>query len=514
MQPKILWADDEIDLLKPHILFLKEKGYDVLPVHSGTEAIDECRHAFFDLIFLDENMPGLTGLETLTRIKAIRPDVPIVMITKSEEEFLMDDAIGSQISDYLIKPVNPKQVLLSVKKLLDNKRLVSEKIVMSYQQDFGRLSMTLNDSLSPDEWIEAYQKLVYWEMELGKSASEMRDVFDAQKTDANSNFTRFIEKNYISWLKGEGDAPVMSNNLFVNKVLPLMDQPEPLYFIIIDNMRYDQWKAIQPKFAELFRINEDTAYFSILPTATNYARNAIFSGLLPSEIEKRFPNLWVNDEEEGGKNLHEEEFFKDHLSRLKKDTKFSYQKITNLDARKNLVDNIANLNSYKLNVIVYNFVDLLSHVRTEMEVIKELAEDEAAYRSLTASWFEHSPLYEALKIIAEKKVNIVLTTDHGSVRVKRPSKIVGDRNTTTNLRYKNGKNLNYTDKEVFAIKKLQDGFLPQQHLSSSYVFAKEDYFFVYPNNYNYFVNFYKNTFQHGGMSLEEMLIPVITMHSK
>ena len=514
MKPKILWADDEIDLLKPHILFLNEKGYDVTPVHSGTEAIDECRHDYFDIIFLDENMPGLTGLETLTRIKAIRPDIPIVMITKSEEEFLMDDAIGSQISDYLIKPVNPKQVLLSVKKLLDNKRLVSEKIVMNYQQDFGRLSMTLNDRLSPDEWIEAYQKLVYWEMELGKSASEMRDVLDAQKTEANSNFVKFIDRNYVDWLHSKGEAPIMSHTLFFNKVLPLLEQPEPLYFIIIDNLRYDQWKAIQPKISELFRIAEDTAYFSILPTATNYARNAIFSGLLPSEMEKRFPNLWVNDEEEGGKNLHEEEFFKDYLQRLRKDTKFSYHKITNLEAGKNLVDNISNLNSYKLNVIVYNFVDLLSHVRTEMEVIKELAEDEAAYRSLTLTWFEHSPLYESLKLIAERKVNVVLTTDHGSVRVKRPSKIVGDRNTTTNLRYKNGKNLNYTDKEVFAIRKLTDGFLPQQHVSSSYVFAKEDYFFVYPNNFNYFVNFYRNTFQHGGVSLEEMLIPVITMHTK
>ncbi len=513
MQPKILWADDEIDLLKPHILFLKEKGYDVTPVHSGTEAIDECRNDFFDIIFLDENMPGLTGLETLTRIKAFRPDVPIVMITKSEEEFLMDDAIGSQISDYLIKPVNPKQVLLSVKKLLDNKRLVSEKIVMDYQQDFGRLSMTLNDSLSTDEWIEAYKKVVHWEMELGKSSAEMKDVFDAQKTDANSNYIRFIEKNYVEWLKDK-DGPTMSHNLFARKVAPFLDQPEPLYFIVVDNMRYDQWKAIQPKISELFRINEDTAYFSILPTATNYARNAIFAGLLPSEIEKRFPNFWVNDEEEGGKNLHEEDFLRDQLQRLKKDVKFSYQKITNLEAGKNMVDNIANLKDYKLNVIVYNFVDLLSHVRTEMEVIKELAEDESAYRSLTLSWFEHSPLYEALKMISEKKANVVLTTDHGSVRVRRPSKIVGDRNTTTNLRYKNGKNLNYTDKEVFAIRKLTDGFLPQQHVSSSYVFAKDDYFFVYPNNYNYFVNFYRNTFQHGGVSLEEMLIPLITMHSR
>jgi len=513
--PKILWADDEIDLLRPHILFLKEKGYDITPVKSGNDAIEQCQNGFFDIVFLDEHMPGMNGLEALVQIKAMHPQVPVVMITKSEEEFVMEDAIGSQISDYLIKPVNPNQILLSIKKLLQNKKLVSEKVMMQYQQDFANLSMNINENLDADEWTDVYKKLVHWDMELIKSDAEgMRNVLDAQKTEANSNFSRFIDRNYLGWLKNNKDAPVMSHTLFFNKVLPQLDNEGPVFFIVIDNLRYDQWKALQPMFADYLRIQEDTCYYGILPTATQYSRNAIFAGLLPSEIEKRFPKLWVNDEEEGGKNLHEEEFLRDYLQRLRKDVKFSYNKITNMEAGKNLVDNLSNLQKFKLNVIVYNFVDLLSHVRTEMEVIKELAEDEVAYRSLTKSWFQHSPLFDIIKRLGDKKCNVVVSTDHGSVLVRKPSKIIGDRNTTTNLRYKNGKNLNYQDKEVFAIKRPEEAGLPTQHVSSSYAFAKEDYFFVYPNNYNHFVNYYKNTFQHGGLSIEEMLIPVITMGSK
>ena len=513
--PKILWADDEIEFLKPHIMYLKDKGYDVKPVQSGTEAIDECRETHFDIIFLDENMPGLSGLETLRQIKEFRPEVPVVMITKSEEEFLMEDAIGSQISDYLIKPVNPNQILHSIKKLLENRRLVSDKVNMSYQQDFGNLSMRLNDRLDFTEWVEVYKKLVFWDMELSKSeATGMKDVFESQKVEANSNFCRFLGNNYTDWLYSKEDAPMMSHNLFQKKAVRLLDNNDPTFFILIDNLRYDQWKTIQPRIAELFRIEEDTCYYGILPSATNYARNAIFAGLLPAEIEKRYPKQWVNDEEEGGKNLHEQFFMEEQLKRLRKEMKFSYNKITNLESGKHLVDNISNLYQNKLNVIIYNFVDLLSHVRTEMEVIKELAEDEAAYRSLTLTWFEHSPLYDIFRRLADKKVNVIITTDHGSVRVKKPSKIIGDRNTTTNLRYKNGKNLNYNNKEVFAILRPEDGGLPKQHVSSSYVFALEDYFFVYPNNYNYFVNFYKNTFQHGGVSMEEIIIPVITMVNK
>ncbi len=512
---KILWADDEIDMLKPHILFLEEKGYEVESAKSADEAMESIKNKHFDLLFLDENMPGQTGLEVLPEIKESNPDIPVIMITKSEEEFLMEDAIGSQISDYLIKPVNPNQILLSIKKQIDNKRLVSEKVTQSYQQDFTNLSMQVNEKLSANEWIDIYKRLVYWDIELEKSSEEnMKEVLATQKADANANFSRFVERHYMDWINNPEEAPLMSHKLLYNKVLPKLEDSGTTFLLILDNFRYDQWKAIQPYVSELFNIQEDTAYYSILPTATNYSRNAMFSGLMPAQIQERFPDKWINDEEKGGKNQHEAEFFSDYLGRLKKDIKFSYNKITKLEYGKSLPENVNNFMKNDLVVVIYNFIDLMSHVRTEMEVLKELAEDEPAYRSLTQSWFEHSPLYEMLKKLSEKNINLVITTDHGSIRVKKPSKVVGDRNTTTNLRYKQGKSLDFEKKEVFEASNPKDAMLPRPHVSSSFIFAKEDHYFVYPNNYNYYVNFFKNTFQHGGVSLEEMIIPVISLTSK
>lgn len=513
---KILWADDEIDLLKPHILFLEEKGYEVISAKSGDEALEAIRNTQFDVLFLDENMPGQTGLEILPDIKKLRPELPVIMITKSEEEFLMEDAIGSQISDYLIKPVNPNQILLSIKKQIDNKRLVSEKVTKSYQQDFTNLSMQVNEKLSADEWVDVYKRLVYWDIELEKSDEEnMKEVLATQKADANANFSRFVERNYFDWLNKPEQAPLMSHNVIKEKVLPQTEDDRTTFLVILDNFRYDQWKTIQPYISELFNIEEDTAYYSILPTATNYSRNAMFAGLMPHEIQRRFPDKWISDEEKGGKNQNEQAFLEDQIKRLKKDVKFDYNKITKLEQGKTLPENINNFLNNDLVVVIYNFLDLMSHVRTEMEVLKELAEDEAAYRSLTLSWFEHSPLYEMLKKLSEKRVNLVITTDHGSIRVKKPSKVIGDRNTTTNLRYKQGKSLDFEKKEVLeASEPDKDVNLPKQNVSSSYIFAKEDFYFVYPNNYNYFVNFFKNTFQHGGVSLEEMVVPLITLKSK
>ncbi len=514
---KILWTDDEIDLLKPHILFLQEKGYEVVTANNGEDALELVQAQNFDIVFLDENMPGLSGIETLAKLKNKKPEIPVVMITKSEEESIMEDAIGSKIADYLIKPVNPNQILLTIKKNLDNKRLINEKSMTGYQQDFRSIGMSLGDRLGYEEWVEVYKKLIYWELELEGSRDEgMYEILIQQKSEANNLFAKFVENNYLDWLKDDsGKAPLQSHNLMRKKVFPVIDSTEdPVFMILIDNLRYDQWKTIQPLVQELFRITEEETYLSILPTATQYARNAIFAGLLPLEIQERMPKYWKDEDEEGSKNSFEEEFLTDQISRLHKDIRFSYTKVTNLAAGKQMVDNISNMMDNKLNVIVYNFVDMLSHARTDMEIIRELADDEAAYRSITLSWFEHSPLLDALKRISEKKCKVVITTDHGTIRVKEPSKIIGDRNTNTNLRYKQGKNLNYDKKDVLEVKNPSDAFLPKNSLSASYVFAKEDKFFAYPNNYNYYVNYYRNTFQHGGISMEEMIIPVITLTSK
>ena len=511
----LLWVDDEIDLLKPQIMFLEGRGYEVTPVTNGQDAVDKCDEFYFDIVFLDENMPGLSGLETLAKIKEKDPNIPVVMVTKNEAEDLMDQAIGSQISDYLIKPVKPQQILLSIKKLIDNKRLVREKNTSDYQQEFQKIMMQLQENLDHESWVDVYRKLVYWELELGNSnTSEMAGVLSMQKQEANVEFNKFVLKNYLGWLNNEESAPVMSHTLFKKKVFPELVEGLPTFVIVIDNLRYDQFKMIQPLLMENFRLNREECFYSILPTCTQYSRNAIFSGLMPSEIAHRHPEYWRNDDDEGGKNMFEAELLMEQLKRNNLTTKYSYVKVTNHESGRSLEDNILNMLNNDLNVIVYNFVDMLSHARTEMEVLKELASDEAAYRSLTLSWFDHSPLHNALKKLADKDINLIITTDHGTVRVKTPSKCIGDRNTTSNLRYKMGKNLNYNVKDVLEVRNPDEAFLPKSNLSSSYIFAKEDKFFVYPNNYNHYVNYFKNTFQHGGISLEEMIVPIAIFNSK
>jgi CheY-like chemotaxis protein len=499
--------------LKPHILFLESKGYEVVSVNNGISAVEKCSEELFDIIFLDENMPGITGLEALTRIKKIRPQIPVVMITKSEEEYIMEEAIGSNIADYLIKPVNPNQILLSIKKNLDKNKLVSQKTNSDYQQEFRELGMKLNSRLDTDEWLEMYDQLVYWELELENvEDSGMTEILSMQKKEANKQFCRFIEDNYLNWLNGVEESPQMLHTLFKDRISPQLEKKP--FVLVIDNLRYDQWKVLRPSISKYFSVDNEEIIFSILPTATQYARNAFFAGLMPSEIEKKYPNLWVWEDEEGGKNNHEHELLEHNLKRLGKNVKWSYNKITNLNAGKKLVDNFNQLLNNDLNVIVYNFVDMLSHARTEMEVIRELADDEAAYRSLTTSWFEHSPLHDILKKVSEAGRRLIITTDHGTVRVNNPVKIIGQKSTNTNLRYKVGKNLTYKEKEVFEVRDPLEAFLPKSSFGASFVFTKEDDFFVYPNNYNHYVNYYANTFQHGGVSLEEVLIPYVELKAK
>jgi CheY-like chemotaxis protein len=514
-QATILWCDDEIDLLKPQILFLQEKGYDVLTASNGVDAIEQVKQYPVDIVFIDEQMPGLSGLETLSRIKDVSPHLPVVMITKNEEENIMEEAIGSQISDYLIKPVKSNQILLTLKKLLDSRQLISSKTTSSYQQQFQQIMMQLSSGLDYNEWAEAYKKLIYWELEMDKSKSnEMREVLNMQKNEANTEFFKFINKNYLQWMSEKTPAPVMSHTVMKQKVFPQVNNDIPTFMILIDNLRYDQWRMIQPLLSEFYRVQDESYFYSILPTTTQYSRNAIFAGLTPLDIEKKFPNYWLNDEEEGGKNKHEPDFLADNIVRSKLNIRHSYTKVISSNDGKQLVDNILNLCNNQLNVIVYNFVDLLSHARTEMQVLKELAGDETSYRSITLSWFQHSPLFQALQRLADKKINLIITSDHGSIRVKEPSKVIGDRDTTTNLRYKHGKNLNFNTKEVFEIKNPHEGKLPKPHVSSSFIFAREDRFFVYPNNYNYHVNHFKNSFQHGGISMEEMICPFVLLTNR
>ena len=507
----LLWVDDEIELLKAHIIFLEKKGYEVVTVSNGPDAIDQCRQQTFDLVLLDEQMPGLSGLETLQQIKEIQPATPVVMVTKSEEENIMDQAIGSKIADYLIKPVNPNQILLTLKKNIHRREIVSEVTQSSYQQQYQQIAMQINDCRTFDDWKEVYKKLVRWELELSIADSSMTEMLKMQKEEANNGFGKFIAKHYLDWIENKtDDRPLISPEIFKTKIFPAIDQGKKVFLIVIDNFRYDQWRVLSQEIGDMYDIDEDL-YMSILPTATQYARNAIFSGLMPLQISKMFPDLWVDEDEEEGKNLNEGPLIQTQIERYRRHDKFSYHKINDSAAADKLLKEFNNLHQNDLNVVVINFIDMLSHARTEMKMVRELANNESAYRSITLSWFRHSVLSELFRLLAQTDYEVIITTDHGSIRATKPLKIIGDRNTNTNLRYKLGKNLSYNSKEVFAIHNPAKAQLPSPNLSTSYVFAMGDSFFAYPNNYNYYVSYYKDTFQHGGISMEEMIIPLITM---
>ena len=505
----LLWVDDEIDLLKPHIIFLEKKGYQVTTCQSGTEALEEIETKNFDIIFLDENMPGLTGLETLTEIKAVKDFIPVVMITKSEEEYIMEEAIGSKIADYLIKPVNPNQILLSLKKNLDHTRLITNKTTSNYQQEFRKIAMDLTAVDSYADWSELYKKLIYWELQLEDVENTgMLEILEQQKTEANNEFFKFIENNYQNWFSQENEAPILSHTAFKRFVLPEITKEQPTLLVVIDNLRYDQFKVFEDVIQTYYKSKKEHTYYSILPTATQYARNAFFAGLMPSEMEKLYPDYWLNDTDEGGKNQFENEFLAAQLKRLGKDINYEYHKITSLQKGKKLAESFRSQKSLDLSVVVYNFVDMLSHAKTEMQVIKELAGDDKSYRSLSLSWFKNSALLDIIQQAKQMNFKLILTTDHGTINVNTPTKVIGDKNTSLNLRYKTGKSLTYNERDVFAVKDPKKIHLPSINMSSSYIFAKGDYFLAYPNNYNYYANYYKNSFQHGGISLEEMIIPL------
>ncbi|MCM1162927.1 MAG: PglZ domain-containing protein [Muribaculaceae bacterium] len=514
--PTILWADDEIDLLKPHIMFLKAKGYDVDAACSGADALDMAAQTEYDLIILDENMPGLTGLETLQRVKLLKPHIPVIMITKSEEENIMDQAVGNKIADYLIKPVNPNQILLSIKKNLHSDELVSQQASTDYRQDFSRIAGMIDSASTPAQWMELYRLLTRWEMQLAQTDSPMNEMLAMQRDEANTAFSKYVCRYYEEWvtaMMAGSDDILMSPRIFKKHIFPMLDKGEKVFFILIDNFRLDQWMAVKPLLTDIFTMSEEL-YCSILPTATQYARNAIFSGLMPVDIEKMFPELWVDEDSPEGKNLNESPLIATQFERYRRHCKYSYTKINDSVGGEKLLREFTNLLDNDLNVIVFNFIDMLSHARTESKMIRELAANDAAYRSLTESWFRHSPAIEIFKRIASKGCKIILTTDHGTIRVDKPIKVVGDKNTNTNLRYKVGKNLAYNKKEVYEIKTPQRFGLPSPNVSSTYIFATDRSFFAYPNNYNHYVQYYDGTFQHGGISMQEMLVPIITLSPK
>jgi DNA-binding response OmpR family regulator len=510
---QLLWVDDEMELLRAHLIFLEKKGYEVTTVSNGTDAIDLCRERSFDLVLLDEQMPGLSGLETLARIKELQPATPVVMVTKSEEENIMEQAIGQKIADYLIKPVNPNQILLTLKKNIHRREIETEVTQSQYQQNFQQIATQIIDCRNWQDWIEVYKRLVHWELELSSTDSQMTDMLQMQKEEANLGFAKYVKQNYLEWIKAKADRPLLSPDLFKTKVFPLLAEGKRVFFVVLDNFRYDQWRLLAREIGDQFDIDEDL-YCSILPTATQYARNAIFSGLMPDQIARMFPDLWVDEDEEEGKNLNEEPLIKTQFDRYRRRETFSYHKVNTSQEADKLIAQLKTLERYDLNVVVFNFIDMLSHARTESRMVRELANNESAYRSITLSWFRHSVIAEFFRQLAQTGCTIVVTTDHGSIRCTRPVKIVGDRNTNTNLRYKLGKNLSYDSKDLFVIKDPKQAQLPSPNLSTSYVFATSDSFFAYPNNYNYYVSYYKDTFQHGGISMEEMIIPLITLCGK
>ena len=513
---KILWVDDEIDLLKPHILFLQGKGYEVTCCNNGYDAIDMATEEDFDLIILDEMMPGMTGLETLPKIKEARPTTPVIMVTKSEEENIMDKAVGSKIADYLIKPVNPNQVLLSIKKHVHSRQLVTEQTSADYRAEFGRISSSLQMADTFADWCNIYRRITNWEIELSDSTDQgIKEIVAFQKQEANQEFGKFVRRNYADWINRRDErTPVMSHTLMRSKIFPVADTHPKTTLLLIDNFRYDQWRAISPLLRGHYDVAVDDFYCAILPTATQYARNAIFAGLMPLAIDKLMPGKWLNDNEEGGKNRYEEDFLRRQMTSAGKSYKYTFDKLVRPEAGRKLIDNIQRIYDADFSVIVYNFLDILSHARTETEIIRELTEDEASFRSLTRSWFEHSDLLTLLRLLAQRGHTVVITSDHGTIRIDNPVKVTGDRETSPNLRYKTGRNLAYNPREVFEITRPEEIQLPSINLSSSYIFASGRDFLVYNNDANRYIRYYRDTFQHGGISMEEMIVPYIVLHPK
>lgn len=515
---RILWVDDEIELLRSHILLLSEKGYQVETATNGEDAVDLVGSKPFDIVFLDEMMAGMGGLETLSKIKDVHPELPIVMITKNEDEGLMEEAIGGKISDYLTKPVNPSQVLLACKKFLEGKKITGAQVSRDYTKEFNEISAALHGSLTPSEWAGIYFKLVDWSLEMDEHPElGLKQTLIDQFRECNVEFSKYVEKNYRNWLE-QKSRPTLSIDIVERYLIPeLRDSESSVFFFVIDCLRLDQWIGMERILRDLFDVTRDW-YYSILPTATPYSRNAIFSGAWPEEIEVRFPEIWEQwEDDDNSRNRYEHQFLDNLLERrkiqLKPDSK--YVKILDAEFGRSIEQNIASYARNRLTAVVVNFVDMLAHGRSDSQLLKEIAPDEAAYRSLTSSWFMHSSLLGMLRSLSrQKNVTIILTTDHGSIRSLRGTKVIGDREASTNLRYKYGRNLKADDRHAILVKNPSDFRLPRRSVTINYLIAKEDYFFVYPTDYHKYLNQYRDSFQHGGISMEEMILPVVKLKPK
>jgi len=517
---KILWVDDEIELLRPHLQLLENKGYSVDTATNGEDAIEMVKTKDYDLIFIDEMMPGLGGLQTLAVIKDLSPSVPVVMVTKNEAESLMEEAIGSKITDYLLKPVNPTQILLACKKILESKKISDAHVSRDYIKEIQNISQMLNTkTLTEEEWIELYVRLTNWEIELDMHPDlGLNRTLQDQKKECNAEFSKFVEKKYIEWINEKNAKVLLSPNIIEHYVIPELDSQNSVFLIVIDCLRLDQWLIMEEELSDLFNIKKHY-YFSILPTATAYARNAIFSGYFPADLEKKFPEIWSDeqDDTESSRNQYEHVLLMKLIERngIKLKPEVKYIKILDPEFGKQIEANILSYTQNKLTTIVVNFIDMFAHGRSDSPLLKEIVPDEPAYRSLTKSWFRHSSLFGILKTLASQKgVSIIVTTDHGSIRCLHGSKIIGDRETSTNLRYKFGRNLKVDEKQALFVKNPQEYRLPRKSVTTNCVIAKEDYYFVYPTDYHKYLTQYRDSFQHGGISLEEMILPIAKLERK
>ena len=515
---QILWVDDEIDLLRSHILYLGERGYEVTKATNGLDALELIRKEQFDLALIDEMMPVMNGLELLRRLKELRPELPAVMVTKNEAEELMEQAIGAHIDGYLTKPVNPSQVLSVLKGIIDKRKISEDQLSRRWAEGFAELSRLIDEDLDAGGWQNLHNRICAWELELdGWGDVELREMLRQVRLEADRRFARWIEKIYPLWIESPPESrPLLSMSVVDKWLLPLLNDKKPVLFLVIDCLRLDQWLVLEPLLAEHFEI-ERKHYFSILPSATPYSRNAIFSGFLPVEIEQLHPDLWSRgDEDEASSNRFERQFLEELLERrgVKLQREMRYIKVLEQEEAAEFERRVRDYLHTPLTAMVYNFVDILLHTRQSVEVLKEMLPDEAAFRSVTAAWFKHSSLFRIIQAYGEIGGTVLITSDHGSIIGRRGTKVIGDRQTSTSLRYKHGRNLKCDNRHAIRIKEPVKWGLPQRGVNTEYLLSKEDYFFVYPTNYHKYLEIYRGSFQHGGISLDEMVLPVVTLRGK